>query len=572
MTPAPPEPTPPWRAWILPATIGLALIFDLALVQSATYDEVAYLRVACRWWRTGDQESITRMGSPLLFWKIQQIPVLWAIDRAGLGEWIDQPETHQAALLPLLRISSAWIWLLALFATAAWSNDLAGPAAARFAAWIFALEPTILAHSSLITMEAPILAASAWLCLAWSRFLGSHSRIDWFLAAIAAGIAFACKFSAILWPPVLGAAWLLASLRHDRSPRAFLRKSLKIACAMLAFLLVMALVDAALTGFAMLRPSESSGFHPSLTAFPHPLKSFLARVYESPWPQDWVGFAIQMRHQRSGGPSYLLGTRSEQGWWYYYPIALLVKLTPAFLLMIAARAGYAWLHARRWRSRGLTTSPTDPIPRSRYWFPILVILCWLIVCIAASKRNYGVRYLLPIAPAAVVTIASLITHSQLTRRLALALLAFQTLSLALTHPRELAYFNCLAGGTTGGRHILADSNLDWGQGLKDLAKLQREQPRFQDLTLYYFGDTRPEYYGIHGPCHVIDAAAHHPSLPPAFNPSTRYVAVSASLQFGPWGPPGYFDPLRNSLPVHLIQNGVIAIYEMPHPADLSTHR
>src|SRR5277367_3747638 len=76
---------------VLAALVGLALIAQESFANSATYDEVAYLRIAAHWWRTGEQAEITRMGSPLLFWKLQQIPVLWLLDRAGHRDWADDP-------------------------------------------------------------------------------------------------------------------------------------------------------------------------------------------------------------------------------------------------------------------------------------------------------------------------------------------------------------------------------------------------------------------------------------------------------------------------------------------------
>ena len=95
-------------SWLtaLAALVGLALIVDAIFSSSATYDEVAYLRVAARWWRTGDQSEITRMGSPLTFWKLQQVPVLWLLDRLHHREWIDDPIGHQSELLPLVRLGS----------------------------------------------------------------------------------------------------------------------------------------------------------------------------------------------------------------------------------------------------------------------------------------------------------------------------------------------------------------------------------------------------------------------------------------------------------------------------------
>ena len=108
--------------------------------------------------------------------------------------------------------------------------------------------------------------------------------------------------------------------------------------------------------------------------------------------------------------------------------------------------------------------------------------------------------------------------------------------------------------------MLADSNLDWGQGARALARLQRDDPSYRDLTLYYFGDTDPGHYGVAGTRHVIDAGARQSGLPRRFSADTRYVAVSASLQHGPWGPAGYFRPLEGVAPDRLTDDGTIAVY------------
>src|SRR4029079_14018657 len=122
-----------------------------------------------------------------------------------------------------------------------------------------------------------------------------------------------------------------------------------------------------------------------------------------------------------------------------------------------------------------------------------------------STRNLGVRYMLPVAPLAIVWISALAEGKKWASRLAWGGLAAQAIAVASIHPYELSYFNVLAGGPVGGRHILSDSNLDWGQGLKPLARLQREHEEFRDLTLYYFGDTDPRHYGVAGTSYLIDA-------------------------------------------------------------------
>ena len=112
----------------------------------------------------------------------------------------------------------------------------------------------------------------------------------------------------------------------------------------------------------------------------------------------------------------------------------------------------------------------------------------------------------------------------------------------------------------GGRRILSDSNLDWAQGLKPLARLQRERPELHDLTLFYFGDTDPARYGVAGRCYTVRAADANSHLPEKLAPETTYLAVSASLQWGPWGATCLFLPLHGIEPVCFTDDTTIAIY------------
>ena len=264
---------------------------------------------------------------------------------------------------------------------------------------------------------------------------------------------------------------------------------------MLGFVLIMLLANLVVTGFARLPLSTSHGRHPTLERWLGGSSGvLLARLYETPLPQDWVGFATQMHHQASGGPSYLLGERRMTGWWYYYLVALAVKVPLTFWLLAAARLGLS--------------GASDPDPPARSYNALLPLVFFLYLAITAvgSSRNYGVRYLLPLAPLAIVWVSAVGERcravSKRVRVLAwtavVAGLGGYVFAVAGVHPHELTYFNALAGGPRGGRRILADSNLDWGQGLKSLARLQRQQPELADITLYYFGDTEPMHYGCGG--------------------------------------------------------------------------
>ena len=206
-----------WLVLTLAAVpVGLTLMIDSARASSATYDEVAYLRIAAHWWRTGEQETITRMGSPLTFWKIQQAPMLWALDRSGRGAMIDDSERHQAPLLPLAHMGSLWIWAVALLLCAGWARRLFGQRTMAATAWLFALEPNLLAHGSLITMEMPLTACAIGMFWLFDTFLRCRDwRAFWACTALG-GLAFSCKFTAIVLPVTLALAWFFEAWRRAR--------------------------------------------------------------------------------------------------------------------------------------------------------------------------------------------------------------------------------------------------------------------------------------------------------------------------------------------------------------------
>ncbi len=549
----PPKAPPRWclPASALSALLGLALLAEQADRLSATYDEVTYLQVGARWWRTGEQENITRMGSPLTFWKLQQAPTLWALDRLGHAEWVDDPIAHQAELLPVIRLGGSWIWLAGLVIAAAWARQLHGPRAMAMAATLFALGPNLQAHGALATMELPLVAATSAMAFAFWAFLARGDRRWFWLSAAIGGLAFSCKFTTVLFPPILALIWLVDLwLARDRSRGPLLGLARAVATVvprMLLFGLVMMAANLAVTGFATLPLSVREGSHPILAGkLPPSLEAWANRLLAGRYPQDWVGFATQAMHQRNGGPSYLLGERRTTGWPHYYPVTLAVKLPIAAWFLLAVRAS----RVRRGPGRS----------GDRGWMLPALIGVFLALAMAGSKRNYGFRYLLPLAVPAIVWLSGLAEGARWPRRLAWLGVAGVAAATAAIHPHELAYFNELAGGPIGGRRVLADSNLDWGQGAKSLARLQRSRAEFRDLTLYYFGDTDPARYGVVGRRIVFNAIREPADMPSRLAAETPFLAVSASLQFGPWGPPGYFrrlDPIR---PFAYTDDSTIAIY------------
>ena len=262
------------------------------------------------------------------------------------------------------------------------------------------------------------------------------------------------------------------------------------------FAATMAFTDLAITGCAMLPASERVGWHPSFDGKYGPIIGpLITRVAETPIPQDLAAFIRQVHLQRSGAPSYLFGETRQTGWRYYYLVALAVKVPLLFWLVMAARAALG-------RRSPCGETGLDPAGGDFDFRGDLL---------HGIEAQFGFRYLLPVAPLAIVWISALGEAGRWPRRVAAIGLAGQVLAVAMIHPHELTYFNALAGGPAGGRTILSDSNLDWGQGLKSLVRLQQEDPAYRDLTLYYFGGTEPGRYGVAGRSYALRRSSRTPT-------------------------------------------------------------
>jgi hypothetical protein len=545
--------TKPWCLVIVAvsATLGLGLIADQSIKLSSTYDEVTYLQVATHWWRTGEQAEISRMGSPLSSWKIQQAPTLWLLDRLGFGAWIDDPTGNQEKLLPVIRIGESWIWLVAFLVTVLWARRLYGDRSMAMAAVLFTISPNLLAHGALSTMELPLIACTgAMFALFWS-FLENGKRRDFWATAAIGGLSMSCKFTTVLIPPILGLLWaidLAIKPVEAESPGRVWRWFgilRTVGLGMVPFLAVMVASNLVVTGFSTIPLSARQGSHPMIEEkVPPRFEKFANDVFATSFPQDWVGFGNQLVFQINGGPSYLFGERRMTGWRHYYPVSMAVKVPLAFWILFVGK-----LLMKRCEFRA-----------SREWVLPVILIAFLLIAMMGSKRNYGFRYLLPMASPAIVWVSSLAEGGRRSRILAMIGLAGMGLALAASHPHELSYFNELAGGPIGGRKILSDSNLDWGQGAKSLARLQRKQPEFRDLTLFYFGMIDPAHFGVEG-CRLLYEATKIPEgLPEKLSVETKYLAVSATLQWGPVAPAGYFEILDTITPVAYTDDATIAIY------------
>jgi hypothetical protein len=279
-------------------------------------------------------------------------------------------------------------------------------------------------------------------------------------------------------------------------------------------------------------------------------------------PPDFVyGVGWQLGHAQKGHHAGLLGSYSQQGWWYYFPVAFALK-TPLSVVLLSL-GGMLWA-ASRLRRAGESRALLLLLPPA--FFTGLLML---------STINIGVRYYLPAYAfyfmAAGVMLDELLTRSRLRGRRQLALLlvcaafCWTALEAVRAFPDHMSYMNQLASARPHWWY-LSDSNVEWGDDVRDLALYLRER-----------GETRAGAALLNWPVlglYGIDEAAIF--VPPGEQrESTRYVAVGASLLNGSTVPTGfddgtvlteeervnYFDEFRHREPEKIF-GGSIYLYRM----------
>ena len=344
-----------------------------------------------------------------------------------------------------------------------WARSLSnlGGGLLALAAWCF--NPLALADGHLIITDPGIALLLPWAVWMFSRFLESPRPRTAIVAVLACGGALLTKYTAIILIPICGVLAILTWWRTRREPSRNLFRNL---CLMVV----------ATWGTVLLLYLPHWSPPPALSA--EEAHRFLIRLWFTRlrWvliPREYFkGLTILLAHVFHGHESYLLGRWSEKGWWYYYPIAILVK-TPLALVTLLGSAVVCMAYRIRHRSFAELV-------------PLLAAAIYL-ACAMTSRADIGIRHVLPIYPLLAVVAGVEFSRGRFSMRVAgWLLVAWLVVVAFVAHTDYIAYFSEIVGGPARGQNYLVDSNFDWGQNGKRL-KTWMENNRIGHVYLDYFG-------------------------------------------------------------------------------------
>lgn len=325
---------------------------------------------------------------------------------------------------------------------------------------LYCFSPNILAHSTLATIDLPLSLFVFLTIFALRRFLEEATPGRLLCLSFVLGCALTTKIQALLLIPIIVAVLVIGIRDGKIRPRWDW-----------VFLVVIPYV---LINLIYLNVPIVSG---------HLLPPMFMRALD-----------IKLAH--AGGrlgdlqTAYLCGRYSSNGWWYYFPAAILFKTPlPTLVLLFIGLA-------RKFSKREILF----------LYLPIAAFLGSAML----SSVNIGLRHILPIYPFLFLVAgrgAEFLFSGGRWKRAGLGLLAGAYLAQAiLIPPHHLSFFNFAVGGPQNGRRYLVDSNLDWGQNDRFLEAYLCSHP---------------------GKAFQID--------PDPFHPSGGSIAVNVNAYYGIYG-------------------------------------
>jgi Dolichyl-phosphate-mannose-protein mannosyltransferase len=390
---------------------------------------------------------------------------------------------------------------------------------------LWSFEPSLLAFSGLAMADIPltfIFLAAVWF---FQKAAREGNPGGFLKTGLLAGMAVTTKFTAGLLVPVFGVLEIIGILKD--------KKNFK-------------------TGVAVLKRWAWMGAAACAWIFVIYLPGTFC-VTEHHWPFYYFFEGLKSITYSAQYFGYFKGQLQEQSHWDYYPMVFAEKSPLSLSLLLATAVGLAW--AKRIK-----------IPIWQ-WIAPLVFFTAL-----APFHDIGIRMILPIYPF-LFLIAARAGEWMWNRRpqgsrvfpiLLVGLLGFQALSVGLSFPSQISYFNELVPQD---RKIywLGDSNLDIGQDTKRLAEEGRRRG-WSHVKLAYFGNADPSWYGMDwktwtqkdlaGPqpgwVYAINAA--FIQLAPAYNPEAPAILNSWISKVPPTGQFGdtwyYFEVPGEIKPDH----------------------
>ncbi|MDH4358857.1 MAG: glycosyltransferase family 39 protein [Candidatus Berkelbacteria bacterium] len=491
----------------------LSIQLVLSRLDSQTTDEAVHIAAGYTYLKTNDYRfnpehppPVKKLAAlPLLFMKLDTPdPTYWnAASSFFYDSWRENRQFGEdliyslkgnvqeilfATRIPMVLLSVALAIAVFMVSYRMW-----GGRGAIISLGLCLLDPLINGHSHLVTTDVAVSLGFLLSLYCFWIFLNAPSYKNALLLGLIVGFTQLFKFTAIIVYPAFLVLFLGFIIYRRVTAKSLLRIFGKIILSLAVILLVIfvgygfSFYVAPKSDVAIEQLGQDTGFNDMIVEKISQSGSF-REIYDKARyvlvPKEYYkGLVMVFSHTRGGHDSYLLGETSKTGWWYYFPILVLLKTPIPALILVAV---------------GLYFALKDKDKKKTAVFMLSGAFLFLLFAMS-SKANLGLRHVMPIFPVLYVLSGSLgLLKSRKLNYLVLALFIWLVGEYIVAFPYYLSYFNQLAGGKWNGYKIASDSNFDWGQDLYRIKKYLDYNPGIDEPYIEYSwsGESALDYFGI----------------------------------------------------------------------------
>jgi len=503
--------------------IGVVLLLalmaaELALSvrhQSQTFDEACHIFAGYRYWKNSDfgmnpeHPPLVKLlaTAPLLGLPLRVPPVpdeYFRVVEYEVGRQFLY-DNDADSLLWRARLGAAILTIVLGVTIFLVANSMWGTGPAFLALALFAFEPNFLAHGALVTTDIGVTLGLFLGAGSFYLYLKKPSGARLVGAGLAAGVCMSAKHSGILIYPMLFflAIAELLPLRDAASKsltRGLGKEALRLAGSLAAITAISLVVLWSMYGFRYSARHAGETVNPPLPEYTKQMMgtgasaSVIMNIARLRLVPEAYLYGVVDIYSPGELPTVIFGKYYPKAQWFYFPAIFVIKSTLAFLALCCLAP--------------LSTLLREKSHRREVLFLLIPCAVYLAVALV-SGINYGVRHLLPVFPFLIVLVASgawnLSQRHRLGAAIVAVLVAFHVVSSIRAFPNYIPYSNELWGGPGNAHKVLADSNVDWGQGLKAM-KQYIDERHIRDCWFAYFGVlvVNVSYYGI--PCKTLPVA------------------------------------------------------------------
>lgn len=524
---------------VLILTIHTGLLAWSAWAHSPLVDEPAHLAAGVSHWKKFSFD-LYRVNPPLVR-MFAALPVLlvphnedWSSYSDDLyrrsefqvgTDFIKANAEHYRLLLFYARCCCILLSVLGGYMCYRFAQELFDGYAGIISLLLWCSSPIILAFGYTVMPDVGSAALGITACYFFYMWLKEPTWHKSLLAAFFLGIAELSKFTLLVFYLIFPTIWVIRFFTtRAKVPIDIIRAQVKQLLAILCISIVAINFFYGFEGtFISLKEYEfvsrtfcgktkwnhETGFTPTGNRF---RETLLAPV-PVPLPTNYVlGIDVQKKDFEIGRDSYFWGKWSQEGWYTYYLLGLIIK-EPLSFWILCAISFFLFMGVKAYRA--------DTCSEAILMIPVFAIL---LLISSQAKLNHHLRYAIPILPFLFVFVGRLGKIDNVkqffTFILSIFFVSWCILSSLWFYPHSQTYFNILIGQPNNAPTYLLGSNIDWGQSLFYLEKWCKEHPEIKEIKVAY------------EECYPIELSkVPSTGMPPTHDPQPGWYALSVNYLY-----------------------------------------